>query len=850
MPIRTLPARLFAGLLVAVVLPLPALAQGGGPLGSLTATVADAATGETLPSATVALYAVRDTSFVTGAAADLEGAVRIDPVRPGTYFARISFVGYVTQRQAGVVVRANEATDLGRIELEPDAAELGEAEVTAQRELVEQRADRTVYNVAQQSVTAGGSALETLQTLPSIEVDASGNLALRGNQNVVIQINGRPVPVRGTFLAALLRQIPATNVERVAVIPNPSARYDPEGMSGIINIVLKDNSDRGLVGGVTVGGGSLPSGELGGNVSFQRGKIDVTSTYGFRYDRGLRDGSNLRRNLLTSTDLNQISIDENGSQSHFFNSQFDYTLNPGTTLGLQGTLGLRDGSSDNSVDYFDGPTTTTAVAGRTTEGSQDGFNGDLALVFRKRFDQQAAATGASAGGGGMMGGGRRMGGGGGPSSSGSGQGGHELSAEARFTRNGSTDDNLYGQTGVIPGQTAVAARERQTSDQTNDEAYAQVDYVRPVGELRLETGAKVIDRTVNSDLQFESEIGGTFTPDASRTNAFEYTEQITAAYLQGARSLGPFEAQVGLRAETASRDFSLLSALPEGSPTVNLDSTSYTYQSLFPSAFLTLPFSPGTLIKASYSRLIERPRTFFLNPFPNFDNPLSIRTGNPLLRPEYTDAFELTLQYKFFATLTPFYRRTTDVIQRSLTVDQATGVSRLSFDNFDTQESYGSDLTLFGQFGPVRGFVSGSVFRQVTAEGDASSGIAADAVAWTLRSSMQVKLREGTDLQFFGFFRGPQEFATGRISGFGFSTVGLTQKFGDDLTLNLRVNDPFSTTRFEFENTQGDVFRSFGVSDPAIRQISGTLTWTFGSGPQRRTQQPQQPQGGGGGFDF
>ena len=833
------------------LLALPA-AHAQGAVGSLTARVVDAATGEGLPSATVALYTGADSTFVTGGAADAQGVVRIDPVRAGTYTARVSFVGYATVRRADLAVRAGATTDLGTVELTPDAAVLGEARVVADRELVEQRADRTVYNVATQPVTAGGNALETLQTLPSIEVDASGNLSLRGNQNVVIQINGRPVPVRGTFLAALLRQIPASNVERVEVIPNPSARYDPEGMSGIVNIVLKDTAaDRGLVGGLTVGGGTLPSGEIGGNVAWQRGAIDVAATYGFRYDEGQRDGTNLRFDTFTQARLRQLSLDESGQRSHFFNGTLDYTLRPGTTLGLNGTFGLRDEADTDRVSYFGAA--DTLAAGRTTDGSESGLNGDLALVFRHRFDAGAATRGTQPG---AMGGGMRMGGGprgGGPPAgsgrAGSGDGGHELSAEVRGTTNTSDEEQLYDQTGLIPTQDApLFFRERQGVDQTNSEVYGQVDYTRPVGPLRLEAGAKATTRAVASDVAFEGEQGGVMVPDANRTNAFEYDETILAAYLQGARALGPFEAQVGLRAERASRDFTLLTALPAGLPAADPDSTSYTYQSLFPSAFLTLPLGTGSLVKASYSRRIERPRTFFLNPFPTYDDPLSFRVGNPQLRPEYTDAFELTLQYKYFLTLTPFYRRTTDAIQRALFVDDATGVQRFTFDNVDTQESYGSDLTLLAQFGPVRGFASGSVFRQVVAEGDAASGVAADAVAWTLRSSVQVRLREGTDLQAFGFYRGPQEYATGRVSGFGFTSIGLVHKFTDALTLALRVNDPFSTTQFEFRNAQGGRYEVVGVNDPAIRQVSGTLTWTFGSGPQRAARRPQQDPTGDIGF--
>lgn len=833
-----------------VAAPLAASAQpGGGAVGSITARVVDAETGEGLPSATLALYASSDSAFVTGGAADPDGRVRIDPVRAGRYIARVSYVGYLPRRRADVTIAAGQAVDLGTVELSVDASQLGEAVVEAQREMVEQRADRTVYNVAAQPVTAGGNALETLQTLPSLEVDASGNLSLRGNQNVVVQINGRPVPVRGVFLAALLRQIPASNVERVEVIPNPSARYDPEGMSGIINIVLKENApDRGLVGGITVGGGTLPSGELGANVSLQRGALDIAATYGYRFDRGQRDGTNTRSRTDSVEVLFQNQFDASDQQSHFFNGTVDYTLRPGTTLGLNTTLGYRDSQRDEDVAY---ELNGASIAERLTDADESGLNADAALVFRHRFDQAAARRGTQGGGGmggGMMmrGGGPGMGGGGGARSSGSGDGGHELSAEVRATLNSRDDAQLYTQTGSLPSDgTAAIPLQRQETDEANSEVYGQVDYTRPIGALRFETGAKFTARTVTNDLVFESDDAGTWVPDAGRSNAFDYDESILAGYVQASRPVGPLEVQLGVRAETASRDFTLRTELPAGLPPINPDSTSFSYQSLFPSAFVTLPLGPGSLVKASYSRRIERPRTFFLNPFPSGSDPLNLRVGNPQLRPEYTDAYELTLQYRYFLTVTPFYRRTTDVIQRSLFVDPATGIQRFTFANFDAQDSYGSDVTLMAQIGPVRGFASGSVFRQVTSEGDESTGTAADAIAWTARSGIQARLREGTDLQVFGFYRGPQEFATGRVTGFGFASIGIAHKFSDRLSLNLRANDPFSTTRFEFRNNTAGVYQVIGVNDPAITQISGTLTWTFGSGPQRaRQQMPNDPTGG------
>ncbi|MDT7857767.1 TonB-dependent receptor [Rubrivirga sp. S365] len=823
---------------VLLLLALPALAQPGErPAGSVVATVVDAETGAPLPQATVALYGAADSSFVTGGAADADGRVTIDGVGAGRYQARVSFIGYTTQRVDGVEVAAGAPTDLGEVRLASGVEVLGEAEVTARRDFVEQQADRTVYNVQEQAVTAGGSAIETLQTLPSLEVDTDGNVSLRGNQNVVIQIDGRPVPVRGAFLAALLRQIPADKVERVEVIPNPSAKYEPDGMGGIVNIVLVEGTDRGLSGGLTLGGGTELSGQAGANLAYQKGKWDLSGQYGYRYNERPTSFLGSVRALDGSFALLSDGANERDESSHFFNGSATYELADKTTLSAEGSFGLRSGGQDGRT-LFERTTNggAPALTTRETDNDTDGLNGDLALVFRRQF-ADAAGGGAAEGGGGRRGG---WGGRGGPRGGGGTQSGHELALETRYTRFDNEDLGLF--TDLVTGDVLTGVQS-QTADETTDEASFQADYTRPVGALKLEVGAKANAEWVASDSDVQSgDDMGSLVPDLDQTNAFDYDRQILAGYVQGAHPLGPVQVQVGLRAEVARRNFDLRTPLPPGASTFfDPDApTDQTYTSLFPSAFVTYALAPGTLVKGAYSRRVERPRTFFLNPFPDLSDTTSVRVGNPTLRPEYTDSYELTLQYKFFATLTPFLRHTTDAITRRARVDPETGRSVFTVSNLDSQTNYGADLTLFGQLGPVRGFVSGSLYQAVLTDPTSTRNV--DALAYNARTSLQVKVREGTDLQAFVFYNGPQQSVDGERKGFAFSTLGLNQRITEQLSLAARVNDPFGLAKFEFVTDDGAVIRDSSF-DPSIRQASFTLTYTFGSNQQRPQQ--QQPQGGG-----
>ncbi|MEM0963090.1 MAG: TonB-dependent receptor [Bacteroidota bacterium] len=837
-------ARLLSVFALAALLAAPSTAQGNRPQGAVTATIVDDVTGDPLPQATLALYSARDTSFVTGGAADVDGTVTIDPVRPGSYVARASFIGYETFRISDVTVAVGPATDLGEIRLAEGAALLGEAEVTAEREFIEQQADRTVYNVQEQAVTAGGSAIETLQTLPSLEVDTDGNVSLRGNQNVVIQINGRPTPVRGAFLAALLRQIPAEKVERVEVIPNPSARFEAEGMAGIVNIVLAEGVERGLSGGLTFGGGTELSGNIGANLNYQRGDWDLNGQYGYRY--GQRDV-----NVESLTEIGDvfsrdaITINESDEQSHFFTGSADYAFNDQTRLTLETSLGIRGGGEDGTATFLEtAGSDPTSERTRIDDGDNDGYNGDVALVFRRQF---VNAAGGEGGGPPSAGRGRRGGPPGMFSSRGGGgtQSDHELAIESRFTRFnngglGTFEDFGFG--------AVVLGAQSQFNDQTNDEGRLQLDYTRPIGETKLETGALGVFEWVASETELQ--IGdnlGSLTIDPNQTNAFDYDRQVGAAYLQASRAFGPVQLQGGVRMEATQRNFDLLTEVPEeANPFFDPSAeTSASYVDLFPSIFATYSFAPGTLIRGSYRRGLDRPQTFSLNPFPDLSDTTFVRVGNPTLRPQYTDSFELTLQYKFFATLTPFLRRTTDSITRRVTADPETGVGLFSVANIDTETNYGTDLTLFGQFGPVRGFLSGSIFQTELADA-ATSGDNIEDFIWNARTSLQWEVRDGTNLQGFFLYNPPRRSIDGERRAFTITSFGLSQRLMENLQLSARVSDPFGLSTFEFVTNDGRVFRDT-TFDPNIRQASMTLTYTFGSNQRRpRQQQPQQQPGGDG----
>jgi outer membrane receptor protein involved in Fe transport len=798
--------------LLALVLLAPAAAAQqpagppGGMAGQIAGTIVDAESGDPLALATVALYLRGE--FVTGAATGPAGAFEVGPLRPGTYEVRISSIGYASQRIDEVQVRPGSPVAMGTIRLAPETALLGEAEVVAERELVEVRADRTVYNVSDQPVTAGGNALDVLETLPALDVDIDGRISLRGNQNVAVHINGRPVPIRGDQLAAFLRNLPSDQVERVEVLPNPSARFEADSMAGIINIVLRQGTSRGLSGGLSLGGGTSPSANASGNVAYQQGPLDLFASYGLRYDDRYSDGATFRDTPAAPRRfLDQTSESDRTSLSHTFNTSVDYRLRPGLNVNARGLISARTGSTDNVTRYrFFGEIDQEDLQFmRMTDGDIRGFNGDLGIGLKRTWTPQT----------------------------------HELSFEARGNLNASEDNDRYTQTRPDGGAPIL---QRTTLTDDTGEASLQADYVRPLGSGRVEIGGRTSFRRMTNDLVGASTDPetGAVVPDPNRTNVFDYDEDVYASYLQGSQGFGDFELQLGVRAEHTATAFNLATTG---------ETFGRSYTDFFPSAFLAYsPWTGGT-VRGGYSRRINRPRARQLNPFTSFDDPLNVRRGNPDLQPEYVDAFEVAAsQFLPFGTvsLTPFFRRTTNVIRPRFIYDPATNVTTFTQQNLDSDESYGADLTLAARIGQaLSGFVSTSVYRTVTSAGNVQSGLQADAVAWTVRGNLTTRLAPNLTAQLFGFYRSPMETIDGRISSFSITNIGLRQSLMNErASISLRASDPLNMGRFEFTSTTPD-FSQTGFRNWGRQRVDLTFTYNFGQMTQqqrRRRGQEQMPE--------
>lgn len=779
-----------------------------GP-GEIRGTVVDAETNAPLASASVAVLSSADSTLVTGAVTRADGSFRLEGLAPGAYYLRVSTLGYGPRLSEITIAASAPRAAAGRIALTRTAIALEGVEVEVERPTVVMAPDRNVYR-ARDVAPAGGNASEVLQAVPAVHVDAEGKVSLRGNENVVVQINGRPAPLRGAQLAGYLQQLPANLLERVEVIPNPSARYDPDGMAGIINLVMKQDVDLGTSGGLTVGAATAERYNGSGNLGYQRGPLTVSTSYGFNWDErdvaGINDRTRLGalRAPLSYTEQELLSDESNGG--HNFNNTIEYRLNQRDLLSSALVLNRRT-SGNASLSAFterSADRQPTSRYDRTRDTDTESWMLDYTLGFRRAFVPQK----------------------------------HEVSTEVRFNRTGDDDRTTLwrhplGQdvSSAIPLEGEVNDTEARSRQLT-----AQADYTRTLAaRTKLETGYKGYARWLDRDYEvLEDPLGtGTWQP-SDLSNSFEFDEQVHAAYGVLSHGVGKVELQGGLRAERASRDFALAGA--ERFP--------FDYTSLFPSAVVSYSPQQGTQLRASYSRRIRRPGSFELNPFPVFFDVENVFLGNPALRPEYTDALELSLQHSAqqgSLQLSPFYRRTTDIIRFVIDTDDVVDgreVATISFRNLATGSSWGTDLNGSVRYGPFNAMAGFNVFKMVTEGGSTESALSSDAVTWMGRLNGTVDFTPKTSLQAMYFYRAPMSIEGGRFSAMSMANFTLRHKLDNRSTVSLRVADPFNTMKFRVEAGDDHLAqiteRSFNS-----RAVHLTYQFNFGQAPRLRQRRPE-----------
>lgn len=780
--------------------------------GRVTGRVVTADSEEPLQGATITVRTPSDSARVGGTVTDSTGAFTYDGLSYGTYTLRISFVGFATKRITDVrLTRARPDRELGTITLAQRTAQLDEVTVSAERPAVDIQTDRTVYNTDTQLVTAGGSARTVLQDLPSIQVDLDGSVSYRGNEGVVVHINGEPTSLSGQSLANFLQSLPASSVESVEVIPNPSAKYEPEGAAGIINIILKENRSSGWSGGVTAGGGTNASYSFSGNVGYQSGPWRFFTNYGFRGGSEEEGGTRFRRNLTQDPAvlLNQSNTEQETDRGHTLNTQAEYQPSEATSLSMETVLSLDREEQDGRTNYM-----RETVGGDLIDRYArliDNDSGEESIDGRISLNHEFAPDD------------------------------HDLEAEIRYESEWEDEEGRYTERALAADGTleSMQEREQERMGEREQEVTAEVDYVRPLGRFTLEAGyqGEWSMESNEQTLEVFNEPTGEF--GAGEVSSFDFEELTHSAYSLLTTPLGSsFEVKAGARMEQALTTFTL--------PSEN-ESFNNNYFSVFPSAFLTYTPNEGYQARLSYSKRVRRPNSWQLNPLDDNEDPTFRYVGNPQLDPEYVHSFELSLTRKWApATLSvsPFFRRTVNEIERRETL-RSDGVTVLTFDNFASSNSYGVEVVTSLQMQDwVRGNVTLNAHRVVTDASNVDTDLSNKAMAYSTRANLTFRVRPGLDMQVSQYYRAPMDIAGGRIGERFSSDVALRQElFGGNGSVSLRASDVFDTMNFDIQRST-DQFYTESTRNWSQRQIMVTFSYTFGNNDQRGGSR----RGGGGDY--
>lgn len=763
--------------------------------------------------ASVSLRTKGSSTILTGAIASPDGSFRLQGLRPGVYSLRATFIGFAPSVQEITIAPSATVVSLQSIRISRVAVELSAVSVQGERATVAVEPDRTSYR-ARDVAPAAANASEVLDAVPSVQVDGDGKVSLRGNENVAIQINGRPTPMRGAQLASFLKSLPANTIERIEVVPNPSAKYDPDGMAGIINVVMKQNVDLGLSVGLNAAVSQEDRYNASGNIGYQSGPFSSFTTAGFNRDARAIVGINERERYDALRRLQAVTAEDidNDARNAGLNltTSVDYKLSARDVLSNALTLNRRSSRdlSTNAFAELDASGSMVDSYFRPKSGKVSGWMVDYNLALKRTLEPRK----------------------------------HELSGELRFHRAEDREDHTLWRESVGAAPARIEG-EHDVTDAVSKQLTGQIDYVRTLApRTKLETGYKGNARWLDREFMVEKDSLGTGSWVASTlSNAFTFNETVNAVYAVMSQGVGKFDLQAGLRGEHAERDFALAA-------TAGGTSYPYRYNSLFPSGVVLYNATQATQLKASYSRRIRRPGTEELNPFVRFFDVQNVFIGNPALAPEYTNAFELGVTRngaKGMVQFSPFYRTTANIIRVDINTTDTIGgreVTSVSFRNLATSNSWGADLNGSLRLGPrFNGFAGFNAFKMVT-DGGSTSSLGSNAVTWSARVNGTTELSKTVLLQASYFYRAPTKIERGRFERQMFTNVSLRKKLkGDNASVTLRVNDPFNTSAFRVRAGDDKVMQ---ITERRFGSRMVWLAFQYNHGRPPRVRQPRQEQEG------
>lgn len=796
---RNIVFRIFS-VVVVVVLLMNTTARGQG--GTVKGVITDGKTQRSY--ATVTLLDAGDSSVVNGAISDDNGSFEISGLNAGKYVLRITGLGLSTKNIGGVILESSNAVkDMGSITVTATSNSLEEVKITGSRPMMEMAIDKKVFNVDKNITAVGGSASDVLQNVPSVSVGIDGEVSVRGKNNVTILIDGKPATLLGGDEATALQSLPASSVDQIEVITNPSAKYDASGMTGIINIITKKEKRFGFNGNLNLGAGTRDkyNGSLSLNLKNEKWNLFLNSSY--RQSRRYRRTTVVRDNINNSGSSDSYE-DKLGIFNGFFNSfGAEYKIDSNNSITLTQNLNKMEWGG-NGTSQFSTFASNEQLITKQVRDFRDGggpTSSSTSLDYKHKFRKPE----------------------------------HELTANTTYVyswmeRWQEYTTRVYDQNDVlIEGpvfQTAPGVSNNQSSN-------SQIDYVVPLftKEGKLEAGLK-------SQL-FWLESTNTPTVDSAGTgeavdslllNGYDYTQQIYAAYTSWGDKVGRFGYKAGLRMEYAYYEGT--------SSSVAGKVYNNEFLNLFPSAFASYELPQQQSVYLSYTRRTHRPRFWHLLPYVDLSNPQDTSVGNPDLVPEFIHNVELSYskQYEQGHNIiaSTYYQYTQNLIER-YRVLYGDGTSYTQRRNLNAGVTYGLELT--GQLQLVNrvwdATLSANFFRNEIFGANIDPALDNSGFGWFSKLNTTIRLPKEFSFQVSGNYEGPKVVAQGYRQQAYWIDLALRKSLWDGkANIVLNVSDIFNTRKYTTDYDFGSYTQN-NYSDRETRIGNISFSYRFGSSDSR-----------------
>lgn len=785
-------------LLTIILLTLGFSASAQDNTGQLQGKVTDAK-GVPVTAASVTLLKANDSGQVKMTVSGPDGTYQFEKLAPGSYIVAISAVGFETGYSSKMQVTGAGTTQAGALALNNRSGNLKSVTVSARKAMVEQKTDRMIVNVEAFVSNTGANALEALEKSPGVQVDKDGNISLKGKQNVIVMIDGRPAYLSGAELANMLKGMQASQLEQIEIMTNPPAKYDAAGNSGIINIKTKKNKQKGFNGNISAGYGQGRYFKTNESLSlnYRNGKVNLFSNYSFNRNDNFQQLEIYRRykndDGTTNAIFEQVSFMKRRNLNNNLKFGMDYYLTPKTTLGVvfSGFANTQKGSGNNT-SYLKNPSSVTdSIVYAQYRHHEQWKNGSVNLNMRHQFDST----------------------------------GRELTADLDYIRYDIHNDQDFVNTTFTPKwESRYVEQLRGDLPSIIDIYSGKIDYTHPLSkDAKLEMGWKSSYVSTDNKANYFTGAEGHEKIDYEKTNFFQYKENINAAYISLNKQFNKkWGVQAGLRYEnTTYRGYQY------GNPVKGDSSFKRSYNSLFPTLYISYNADKNNVFSTNFGRRIDRPSYQDLNPFMFFIDKYTYGSGNPYLQPQFSYNFELSHTYKGKLTTTLNYSITKNLFNE--TFDQLGYATIVREGNIGRRENMGAAVNANI---PVTGWLTSIVYVNYSyikysgqlygEEIDIAAGIV------NMNMNNQFNFKKGWGAELSGWYRtkGPE----GQIilMPFGQLSAGVSkQVLKGKGTVKLNIRDIFYTQQphgdINFKNTEA---RFRNSRDTRVGNI--TFTYRFG----------------------